>query len=322
MSQSVNRPLRWALMGAVAAGLVAGTWWLQRPTEPASLAEATQSPSWDKPVAADGAFALDGQQQLRVDSALRARFDYLLNLATPPDLTWLRRQLEQQLAQAGLPAAARQQALLLFGRYVEYRRALATLTTPGGNGQLDARQVRASLDARATLRLRFFDAADARGLFGAEQDEDEAMLARLELQQRPGLSGAERQRLLAELDSRLPPGERAARQAPVQHLLMAQQAAALRAQGASEDDIYRQRASEFGQAVAERLAELDRSEQGWQQRLSSYRQAAAALDADSSLSADARAQALATLQQRFTPQEQRRLVGALALQQSQQVAAQ
>jgi len=322
MSQSVSRPLRWALLAVVAAGLMAGTWWLQRPAGPAKLAETAPSPSRDAPVSADGTFALDGQQQLRVDSALRARFDYLLNLATPPDLAALKRQLEQQLVQAGLPVAARQQTLALFGRYVEYRRALATLTTPGGNGQLDTRQVRASLDARAAMRLRFFDAADARGLFGAEQDGDEAMLARLEIQQRPGLSDAERQRLLAELDSRLPPGERAARQAPVQHLLMAQQAAALRAQGASEDDVYRQRASEFGQAAAERLAELDRSEQGWQQRLSSYRQAAAALDADSSLSADARTQALAALQQRFTPQEQRRLVGALALQQSQQATVQ
>jgi len=280
------------------------------------LAEATRPTTQTEPPAFDGAFALDGQQQLRVDAALRARFDYLLSLATPPDLAKLNRLLEQQLIEAGLPAAARQRAQALFARYVEYKRALAMLKAPGDDARLDPRQVRASLDARVALRLRYFDAADARGLFGGEQDEDEAMLARLEILQRPGLSSAERQRLLAELDSRLPPAQRATRQAPVQHLLMAQQAATLRAQGASEDDIYRQRANEFGQAAAERLAQLDKSEQEWQQRLSEYRQSAAALAADTSLSASDRDKAITALQQRFTPQEQRRLAGALALQQN------
>jgi len=78
---------------------------------------------------------------------------------------------------------------------------------------------------------------------------------------------------------------------------------ALRAQGGGENEVYRLRASTFTPEAAARLAELDREESRWQQRIIAYQAQKAGLPGG--------AQDAAALRQlrdaSFTPEEQRRL---------------
>ncbi|MEG0882036.1 MAG: lipase secretion chaperone, partial [Janthinobacterium sp.] len=97
--------------------------------------------------------------------------------------------------------------------------------------------------------------------------------------------------------------QRAARDAPLQVVRLDESVKALRAQGGDENAVYRLRASTFTPAAAARLAELDREESQWQQRVIAYQAQKASLPGG--------AQDAAAMQQlrdaSFTPEEQRRL---------------
>ncbi len=90
-------------------------------------------------------------------------------------------------------------------------------------------------------------------------------------------------------------------------LAAAQKAAqSLRAQGATEDEVYRMRAAALPAGDADRLAALDRAEAAWQARVRAYLVEAGNLPADSS--GANRQRALQQLRDaRFSPEEQARL---------------
>ncbi|WP_035054170.1 lipase secretion chaperone [Andreprevotia chitinilytica] len=302
------------------AALLAGlaVWWSAGGDKPpatvrAVIPETATAPRYVEP-AMDGQLALDGYQQLIVNAGLKARFDALLALKTPPDLAWLTEQLEHELTAAHLPAGARQRALALFASYLAYTKELAALPASGSSAKPDLTQLRDRFNAREALRQRFFNASDRDGLFGDEVRDDQQALARLEIIGDQSLSLAERQQRLAKMEAALPPEVRAERAASLAHITMAEKSAALRAQGGSEDDVYRQRASDYGTAAADRLAALDRQTDDWQRRLSAYSGEVSRINGDGSLSADDRQAAIKALQDKqFNAQEQRRLAGALEL---------
>ena len=113
--------------------------------------------------------------------------------------------------------------------------------------------------------------------------------------------------IVAALDARLPARERADREAPLLVTRLDDAAQKIRADGGSEDDVYRMRAAATSPEAANRLADLDRDEAAWKARIAAYRaQRGAVLGAPSS-EAD-RAAAIGELRSRlFTPEEQRRL---------------
>jgi lipase chaperone LimK len=81
----------------------------------------------------------------------------------------------------------------------------------------------------------------------------------------------------------------------------------IRAQGGSEDDVYRMRAAATSPEAANRLADVDRDEAAWKARIAAYR--AQRVDVLAAPGGEAEhAAAMSDLRNRlFTPQEQRRL---------------
>ena len=81
----------------------------------------------------------------------------------------------------------------------------------------------------------------------------------------------------------------------------------IRANGGSEDDVYRMRAAATSPEAATRLAEVDREEAAWKARIADYQAQRGAVQASPGDDA-ARATAMDELRNRlFTAQEQRRL---------------
>lgn len=253
----------------------------------------------------DGNVTVAAGDKLVVDAELGHLFDYYLAGLGEKPLAAIRSQIEAELDKRLAPIPARA-AKRLLGAYLAYKQALA-----GAEQALPAQAdaalaARARLQAMRALRGNYFTPEESAGLFGASDAYDDDAVARMAILGDATLDEAQRQAQLAALDQKLSPAQRDARDAPRQVAQLDESVKALRAQGGGENEVYRLRASTFTPAAAARLAELDREESQWQQRIIAY-QAQKAQQAG----LPGGAQDAAALQQlrdaSFTPEEQRRL---------------
>ena len=250
----------------------------------------------------DGNVTVAAGDKLVVDAELGHLFDYYLAGLGEKPLAAIRSQIEAELDRRLAPVPARE-AKRLLGAYLAYKQALlgAEQALPA---QADtALAARARLHAMRALRGNYFTAEESAGLFGASDAYDDDAVARMTILGDTSLDEAQRQAQLTALDQKMPPTLRAARDAPLQVAQLDASVKALRAQGGGDNEVYRLRASTFTPAAAARLAELDREESQWQQRIIAYRAQKASLPGG--------AQDAAALRQlrdaSFTPDEQRRL---------------
>ncbi|SDL61689.1 Lipase chaperone LimK [Janthinobacterium sp. OK676] len=250
----------------------------------------------------DGNVTVAAGDKLVVDAELGHLFDYYLAGLGEKPLAAIRSQIEAELDRRLAPVPARE-AKRLLGAYLAYKQALlgAEQALPA---QADAAlAARARLHAMRALRGNYFTAEESAGLFGASDAYDDDAVARMTILGDTSLDEAQRQAQLTALDQKMPPTLRAARDAPLQVAQLDASVKALRAQGGGDNEVYRLRASTFTPAAAARLAELDREESQWQQRIIAYRAQKASLPGG--------AQDAAALRQlrdaSFTPDEQRRL---------------
>jgi len=265
------------------------------PAVPASLAGTTP----------DGAAHATAGDALVLDPSLIRLFDYWLTTVGEQPIGSIRSQVEHDLDGRLGPRAARQ-AKELFARYVRFKEALKSQRPAKPVGR-SVDVLREGLRRMQALRASYFGEAESQALFGPQDAEASAALARMAVEQDPALPEAQRQQRLAELDARLPASVREAREASMAVVHLEEAAQRIRAAGGSEDDVYRLRAAATSPEAANRLAEVDREEAAWKARIAAYqaqRGAVLALPGDEA----AHASAMAALRDRlFTPAEQRRL---------------
>jgi hypothetical protein len=100
-------------------------------------------------------------------------------------------------------------------------------------------------------------------------------------------------------------------EAPDKVLAVEREASRMRAQGASEDEIYRMRAGALSAETASRIADMERAEIAWRLRLDAYLSARARLLALDGTANDSTRQALQQLRNtHFSMQEQERLAAS------------
>jgi lipase chaperone LimK len=201
------------------------------------------------------------------------------------------------------PAALATRALALAERYVDYRVALGQLRPPQDPN--DPGALREALEVRHKVRQQFFDGPEHDALFAREAELDRYTLARLEIERNPQLTAEQRAQALRDAENELPAARRAERAATTEHLNAAAQTAAFNAQNTDERTRHAARSAQYGEAAAHAMAQLDREEQHWQQRLDQYNQARGQ---------QGEGPALQQLrQQLFSAEEQQRIDAALAL---------
>ena len=304
-------PMTWAAGAIAAMGLVViGLQGLPAPAipapDPAPLPDA-------RPLAAtslagttpDGSATTAADQSLVLDAALIRLFDYWLTTVGERPIAAIRSDVERDLDGRLGPRAARQ-AKDLFARYVEFKTALKAQRPARPSGR-SVDMLREGLRTMLALRATYFTDTEARALFGPQDAEASAALARMAIEQDPALDAQQRRERLAALDARLPASARAEREAPLAVVHLEEAAQRIRTQGGSEDDVYRMRAAATSPEAANRLADLDRDEAAWKARIATYQAQRGATLAAPGSDADRQA-ALAALRNRlFTPEEQRRL---------------
>ena len=241
-------------------------------------------------------------------AALRRLFDYYLSTLGERELPAILAQIEVQLSQQLRPAQVTP-AKRLLDKYIAFKRALGDLEMRHGLAGQGTQAIRARMVAQQALRSQYFDGFEIEAMFGMEDAYDADALARLEVSQNTKLTTEQKQKALAALDAALPATLRADRDATVHVSRVEDRVAALREKGASDDDVYRLRATEFDPSAAARLAELDREEAQWARRIAAYRQARAGLltanPAKSGM--ELQTELLALQEAMFTPDERRRL---------------
>lgn len=179
------------------------------------------------------------------------------------------------------PAALTTRALALAERYVDYRVALGQLRAP--QDLTDPYALRESLEARHKVRQQFFDGTEHDALFAREADLDRYTLARLEIARNTQLTAEQRAQALRQADNELPEARRAERATTTEHMNAAAQTAAFNAQNTDERTCHAVRSAQYGETAAHAMAQLDREEQHWQQRLDQYSQAQAQQGDDAAL---------------------------------------
>ncbi|HEY0062639.1 MAG TPA: lipase secretion chaperone [Telluria sp.] len=258
--------------GAVVAALLYATFAPSAPppadSVPASVADPfafVRSMEGTRP---DGDVRADPDGALVVDAELGHLFDYYLAGQGEKDLRAIRAEIERELDKRLKPGPAAQ-AKRLLASYLDYKAALVNLEAGLKPGDM-AGAARARLQAMQKLRLQYFTPKEITGLFGFSDAYDTDALARLDISTDATLTVAQRADKLAALDAKMSPAMREEREAPTRVIRTEETVQKLRAQGASDDEVYRLRAAAFTPEGASRLAELDRDEAAWKSRIQLY----------------------------------------------------
>ncbi|MEN9436154.1 MAG: hypothetical protein RIR09_809 [Pseudomonadota bacterium] len=239
---------------------------------------------------------------------LRRMFDYYLSAVGEKSIAEITQEInaeiERSLAPANVPKAKR-----ILGLYLEFKRELLDLERRPGMAGQGVQAIRNRLLAMQDLRARYFNAEETQAMFGFEDAYDMDAVARLEISQDPSLTDKQKQDKLTALDATMSPELLREREAPRVIIRVEEEVAQMRAKGATDDEVYRLRAKEFDAPAADRLAELDRDEAQWKQRIAQYLAARSQLLASPATAADPDHQtALSNLQRtQFTEEERRRL---------------
>ena len=239
---------------------------------------------------------------------LRRMFDYYLSAVGEKSIVAITQQINSELERT-LPAQQVPNAKRILGLYLEFKRELMDVERkPGAAGQ-GVQAIRNRLLAMQDLRARYFTAEETQAMFGFEDEYDMDAVARLEVSQNPALSEQQKKDKLAALDAAMPADLRAERDAPQVVLRMEEKVAAMRAKGASDDEVYRMRSKAFSPEAAARLADLDRDEAAWKNRIATYLAERSQLLSTKANAPEAdRLAALQQLQQsQFSEDERRRL---------------
>ncbi len=239
---------------------------------------------------------------------LRRLFDYYLSAQGEQNLAAITQQIQTELDRR-LEGPQAKKARRLLDLYLNFKRALVDLEAKPGLAGNAVDAIRQRMLAQQDLRTQYFTPEEIDGMFGFEDAMDTDAVARLSISQDPKLSVAEKQKQLAALDANMPPALRADREASLSVVRVEQRATDMRAQGASDDEIYRMRAQTLDAPAAGRLAELDQEEAAWKRRIATYLDARSQLLKSQANASDSeRTQALTQLQQtQFSADERRRL---------------
>jgi lipase chaperone LimK len=239
---------------------------------------------------------------------LKRLFDYYLSAVGEQDIAAITQEIHRALAQSVSPAQL-PDAKALLSRYLEFKRALVDLEKNPALGGNAVQAIRQRYIAMQDLRARMFSAVEEQGMFGFEDAYDRDALARLEISQNTALSAAQKREQLAVVDASMSAALRADREAPRVVIKVEDMARQMRANGASDDEVYRMRAKELDPQAASRLAEVDQDELAWKNRIAAYlSERSKVLKAQADMPDSERQAALNQLQQaQFSEQERRRL---------------
>lgn len=211
----------------------------------------------------DGALDVDVGGHLVIGPRVIELFDYFFAATGEESDAAIRARISSYSKQH-LREPALGEALRLLDSYVAYRGAASMLRAEDAKGPSER------LAALRELRVQHFgDAAGA--LFGKEERETEAAIAKVAAAKDPSLSREDRADRFADADELAGAAAKEARAAMTRVQTFREDEATLRAQGEGDEEIERFRAGVLGEEAAARLGDLDRRRAAFRERLEAFR---------------------------------------------------
>ncbi|MDI1443459.1 lipase secretion chaperone [Polyangium sp. 6x1] len=256
----------------------------------------------------DGALRVGPDGSLILGPEILRLFDYYFTTeGEESDETIRARILAAIRERVDGPAAL--EAAALLDRYLAYRKDKDGLTLPKD----EEADPTARLEALKKLRRKHFGDETANALFGDEEREGDVAAEASRVRQDETLTVEERDRRIAALEESLPGTAREARENATLPLRARAEVDAMRAEGATDEDVYAKRVETLGAEAADRLAALDAERAAWKARIEAFRKERDALAAKTDDDATFKAAEQALLDRSFTPLEQRRVRATLAM---------
>lgn len=252
----------------------------------------------------DGGISLDENGEILVDLSMRRLFDYYLSLTGERDIVQIRILLKDQLLTKHNQINT-EKVLQYFDRYTDYLSALAALNIGGFKKPEDR------LEQVTSLRKKMLGEAMSLAFFAEEEALAALTLNRMAIANDKKLGVEEKAKLLAELDVSK---NYSARTEADTAALITEQNRQIEALKLTDAQRAAEREALWGKEAAARLGQLDHERARWNERIEQYLLARSRIDANSALSPNARAQALAALRaQQFNAAEQRRVASLEAI---------
>lgn len=218
--------------------------------------------------AVDGGFTVDGAGHFIPDRNALRLFDYFLSARGEESEDVLRGRILLHAIGGGVREPALSELAGTLDRYLAYRDAARAALATGSAAPAD---LAARVAEMRNLQRSLLGPELATAFYG-----DDSRIADIDMQHQAVLrdktmTPGDRQRAIAAIEAQLPPEIARARKDAAAPAALYQRTEALRASGASDEEVAALRRSEYGAGAAERLAALDRSRALWRDRLDTYR---------------------------------------------------
>lgn len=274
----------------------------------------------------DGEIIIDENKQLVVTEGLRRLFDYFLSAMGEEDEDTIVARVEAYISHH-TPEPAASQAIEIFHHYMDYLKGLDTLQDSYGNLQMQATQA-GELDLNLLaqrsqdvnrLRQQLFDKDTIEAFFGGEDAYEEYSMAMVRIEQDSSLNAAQKKASREDYISRLPEGDiKQNYQKQANFGELTQRTEAMKAKGASKEELFAMRRELVGEAAASRLAQVDTEDANFDARFNQYQANRQALIKSAGSEANAQSQINQLEQSQFSEAERKRLTGYAELKKMEQ----
>jgi len=230
----------------------------------------TQAPDWRqlktfRAASVDGVLATDEFNNLIIDRQLRYWLDFYLSALGEASLTEIKQMMMAEIAK--LPQPGRDQAVQLLTRYLNYKEQLANYDGMAESFSADLDGMAARHQWQKRQRREWFQPETVEAFWHMDEAVDDLALNKL-LVRNSDLSEEQREHAIKQLEQDMPEDWQALRhQALLASDLENQVEAMRRSSQFSESDVRDYRLQTVGPEATERLENLDKQQQQWQQRI-------------------------------------------------------
>ena len=218
----------------------------------------------------DGAIKVDGHNHLIIDEDLRHWFDFYLSAIGEIDINKITLLMEKEIN--ALPSPGKEQAHNIMNQYLAYKRELAQYENQelrSVDGNHDIEQLSNRLDWQMRLRRQHLDDNVVESFWKKDEIIDSYALEKLKIRN-SDISEADKEEQLEALENSLPEELYSFKQELYIASNLLEKEKEL-AESSNPTELRNLRIEEVGIEAADRLAEVDKSQQEWQLKVLAYR---------------------------------------------------
>ncbi len=255
----------------------------------------------------DAALRTDAKGNLIVDISIKDLFEYFWADMGRYSQDEIIDRIHHHI-RSTLPSPAQEQALAIVDNYLKYRLALEEISAPALDAGLEAvHDMETTLESRKAMRREYLGLDIADKLFLEEEHYDDYTLARLKIQGNTLLNDQEKASQLFQLEQNTDPTLLHFQHEQKKWTAFKHEIATISEKQVSDDTLYNVYERYYGPDAANRLLELQKQRQQWQQRYQEYSQLRLQYDNSNLSPDDKKTQIEALRQSLFNPREQMRV---------------